>query len=68
MVNLENLIVHNRATNDLVFWIQGETGALKNRGTNMCVGAGADIYAGKYVQQYECDDVSEFKFVMGKKL
>ena len=34
----------------------------------MCVGAGADIYAGKYVQQYECDDVSEFKFVMGNKL
>ncbi len=46
---------------------QGETGALKNRGTNMCVGAGADIYAGKYVQQYECDDVSEFKFIMGNK-
>lgn len=46
---------------------KGETGALKNRGTGMCVGVGKDIYAGKYVQQYDCEDVSNFKFVEGDK-
>ena len=46
----------------------GGNGQGQNYSWGMCVGAGADIYAGKYVQQYECDDVSEFKFVMGNKL
>jgi hypothetical protein len=51
-----------------ILFAQGEVGPLKNRGTNMCVGAGSDIYAGKYVQQYDCDDVSSFKFVEADKL
>ena len=33
---------------------QGEAGPLKNRGTGMCVGVGKELYAGKYLQQYDC--------------
>ena len=47
---------------------QGEEGPLKNRGTGMCVGVGKDVYAGKYLQQYDCDDVSTFKFAEADKL
>jgi len=51
-----------------LYFIQGERGPLRNRGTNMCLGVGKDIYAGKYVQQYDCDGVSEFSFTEAKKL
>ena len=49
-------------------YVKGETGPLRNRGTNMCLGVGKDVYAGKYVQQYDCDGVSEFTFAEAKKL
>jgi len=34
----------------------------------MCVGVGKDVYAGKYVQQYDCDGVSTFNFAEADKL
>jgi hypothetical protein len=46
-------------------WPLGDTpllrGQIKNAGTGMCIGTGKDVYAGKYLQQFPCDGVSEFQ-------